>query len=128
MEKFEFDLATLKNIMTKVYLKAVNSYHDLSDSIVDEVISDFIEDKKKKLSWDTVLSQKKEDLDCIKKAFLCPVSRHDLSWTSTTAYDFSRQSDSESINYSPLPSFYDYNILSNSTNSNITVVSTLNVN
>ncbi len=128
MENLEFDLSTLKDVLRKVYLKAVNSYHDLSESVIDEVLHELIEEKKQKLEWQAVLNQKKSQDDCIKKAALCPVSLHDVSWSSTTLFDFNRQSDYGALNYSPMPNLYDYNITGNSTNSNVTVVSTLNVN
>lgn len=127
MENLEFDLPTLKEILRKVYLKAVNSYHDLSECVIDEVLNELFEEKKQKLEWQSVLNQKKSEQDCIKKAMLCPVSLHDVSFSSTTLFDFNRQIDYGSLNYSPMPNLYDYNITYNSTNSNITVVSTLNV-
>lgn len=38
----KMELSELKNILCAVYSKAVNSYHDLQDIIVDDVLNSFL--------------------------------------------------------------------------------------
>ncbi len=70
MDKVEFNLADLKELLVSVYKKAVNSYHDLSEIIAEQAIAEFINQKKKPFTASLIINDDKVKTDTT----LCPTT------------------------------------------------------
>jgi hypothetical protein len=120
MDKVEFNLADLKELLVSVYKKAVNSYHDLSEIIAEQAIAEFINQKKKPFTASLIINDEKVKTDTT----LCPTTYNNTTWNTV-----SFQEDFVS-NYVPLPfsdslpHFGNYNNYSLATTNTISVVTT----
>lgn len=122
MGKLEFDVADLRELLVSVYLKAVNSYHDLSELVAEQAISEFIESKKKACTVSLMVGDKNDFSNWKTETSLCPPRQADTSWNTISLHD-----QFVNTNYSygdSLPHFGSYNNYSLATTNTITVVST----
>jgi hypothetical protein len=120
MDRVEINLADLRDLLISVYNKAVNSYHDLSELVAEQAISDFVNKKRNSLSLSLMLdANKKTDL-AKTEVSLCPSTYQHSTWNSVTFNDQFITTSSQHIG--SLPHYGNYNNYGFLTTDDVSVV------